>query len=90
MLIYTQDGDILKFKDIKRIYINEYNAIRCNMIGEATPVTIGVYETTERCKEITKEITKKYNDIINFDLKAKSGNYDYYSNRSHIYCMPEE
>ena len=89
MLLYTQDGDILKFKNIIRIYINEYNAVRCD-IGEATPVTLGVYETRERCEEITKEITVKYNDLKKYELRDKSGNYNNNIYESYIYYMPEE
>lgn len=89
MLIYTQYGDILKFKDIIKIYINDHDVIRCD-IGASTNITLGSYKTRERCKEITKEITVKYNETKKFELKAKSGKYDYYSNDSNVYYMPEE
>ena len=73
MIIVSQDKDkILNFNNITQIYIgyaenNKKRSIRCETLTD-TYVTLGIYETEERAREVLGEIIYFY----------EKNNEDYY------------
>lgn len=98
MLICTQDKHrVVKFKDITDLYISYLdndNTIYCTTpeyeydeYSREYGITLGTYETKDRCKEVIIEILNRYQSIQKHKHnKNASGVYS----PSFVYFMPEE
>lgn len=75
MIIVSQDKDkILNFNNITQIYIgyaenNKKRSIRCETLTD-TYVTLGIYETQERAREVLEEIINMYKATESFIAAA--------------------
>lgn len=91
MLILTQDGcRVVKFKDIINLAVsyddNDNYTIYCDTNNDYD-LELGTYKDKERCKEVLKEITHRYNSLKKDEVSMFHG---YTSSLSYVYKMPEE